>query len=306
MREDPLVFNIQNYSLHDGPGIRTIVFLKGCPMRCKWCCNPESQEYNKQISYVRKNCIGRKECRFCQESCKRQAIFFDQEGKAQINRDLCTNCSACSKVCPSGAIKQQGKPMEIQEIIDQVLRQELFYHHGEGGLTISGGEPLSHGTWLVKLLKEAKKHRLHTAIETCGYAPYETLKEAAKYLDVILFDIKSMNDEKHQEYTGKSNQKILDNFERVQKEYKNLKIIVRTPVIPGFNDTINDLEQIQNFIKNKENVSYEMLPYHRFGEGKYEMLGRTYEMGDVTLSEEIKTYIEQQNELWRKNDGTFK
>lgn len=153
---DPLVFNIQNYSLNDGPGIRTIVFLKGCPMRCRWCCNPESQEYNIEMSYRRKNCIGEKECGFCKQSCHQKAIFFDEEGKAKIERSLCTDCLSCTKVCPAMAMKQQGKPMEISEIIDHVLRQELFYHHGEGGLTVSGGEPLSHGDWLIRLLKEAK------------------------------------------------------------------------------------------------------------------------------------------------------
>ena len=123
---DPLVFNIQNYSLNDGPGIRTIVFLKGCPMRCRWCCNPESQEYNIEMSYRRKNCIGEKECGFCKQSCHQKAIFFDEEGKAKIERSLCTDCLSCTKVCPAMAMKQQGKPMEISEIIDQVLRPELL------------------------------------------------------------------------------------------------------------------------------------------------------------------------------------
>ena len=298
--ENPLVFNIQNYSLNDGPGIRTIVFLKGCPMRCRWCCNPESQEYKKQMSYIRKNCIGEKECGYCKQSCHQKAISFDEEGKAVIKRNLCTDCLSCTKVCPARAMKQQGKPMEISEIIDQVLRQELFYHHGEGGLTVSGGEPLSHGDFLIRLLKEAKKHRLHTAIETCGYAPYEVLKEALDYLDVIFFDLKSMNDSKHKLYTGKSNKKILNNFRQLQKEHKNTKIIARTPVIPGFNDTIEELEEIQHFVAQGKDISYEMLPYHRFGKGKYEMLGRDYPMGDVLLSEEIKTYIQKQNEEWRR------
>lgn len=298
--ENPLVFNIQNYSLNDGPGIRTIVFLKGCPMRCRWCCNPESQEYKKQMSYIRKNCIGEKECGFCKQSCHQKAISFDKEGKAVIKRDLCTDCLSCTKVCPARAMKQQGKPMEISEIIDQVLRQELFYHHGEGGLTVSGGEPLSHGDFLIRLLKEAKKHRLHTAIETCGYAPYEVLKEALDYLDVIFFDLKSMNDSKHKLYTGKSNKRILNNFRQLQKEHKNTKIIARTPVIPGFNDTIEELEEIQHFVAQGKDISYEMLPYHRFGKGKYEMLGRDYPMGDVLLSEEIRTYIQKQNEEWRR------
>lgn len=298
--KSPLVFHIQNYSLHDGPGIRTIVFLKGCPMRCRWCCNPESQNPDKEISYIRKNCIGNQECGFCQKVCDQKAISFDGEGKALIQRSLCKRCFRCTKVCPSMAIRQEGKPMEIGEIIEQVLKQEFFYHHGDGGLTISGGEPLSHGDWLLKLLKEAKKNHIHTAIETCGYASYETLFEAAKYLDTILFDIKSMNEEKHIEYTGKSNQKILDNFKKLSRDYNDLTKIVRTPVIPGFNDTIEELQEIQKFIKKEENISYELLPYHRFGEGKYSMLGRKYEMREQDLTKEIKEYIKKQNTKWRK------
>ena len=252
------------------------------------------------MSYTRNNCIGEKECGFCERSCHEKAISFDEEGKATIQRNLCTNCLSCAEICPARAMRQQGKPMEISEIIDQVLRQELFYHHGEGGLTVSGGEPLSQGDWLIRLLKEAKKHRLHTAIETCGYASYEVLKEALDYLDVVFFDIKSMDDQKHKLYTGKSNQRILDNFKFLLQEAKTTKIIARTPVIPGFNDTIEELEEIQRFVAKWKDISYEMLPYHRFGKGKYEMLGRTYQMGDVLLSEEIKTYIQKQNKKWGK------
>ena len=151
-------------------------------------------------------------------------------------------------------------------------------------------------------VKRSEKHRLHTAIETCGYASYEVLKEAINYLDVIFFDIKSMNDEKHKRYTGKSNQIILDNFKQLVQDAKTTKITARTPVIPGFNDTVEEIEEIQRFVAKGKNVSYEMLPYHRFGKGKYEMLGRTYPMGDVLLSEEIKTYIQKQNEKWRKKE----
>ena len=147
---------------------------------------------------------------------------------------------------------------------------------------------------------EAKERRIHTAIETCGYADYEILREAAQFLDVILFDLKSMNSEKHEKYTGKSNQKILDNFERLCQEFPDLKKQVRTPVIPGFNDTKKELFQIKDFIKDKQGVSYEMLPYHRFGEGKYKALGREYKMGNQTLSDEIINFIKSQNESRRK------
>lgn len=285
------VFNIQHYSLHDGPGIRTIVFLKGCPMRCRWCCNPESQRYEREISYVRNKCIGLKECGFCQAAAPEGGIAF-KDDKAVIDMEKCSHCIKCADVCPSQAIKAEGREYGIKEIIDIVERDSVFYSHGDGGLTVSGGEPLTHGEFLLDLLKEAKHRRISTAVETCGYAGYETLFKAAEYLDTILFDIKTTDNAKHIEYTGKSNEIILSNFERLCKDFPELPKKVRTPIIPGFNDSIEDIQKILDFIKNKPNVSYEPLPYHSFGRGKYAALGRDYPMGDVKLDgkiiEEIK------------------
>ncbi|MDY2725641.1 MAG: glycyl-radical enzyme activating protein [Anaerostipes faecalis] len=305
MEQSALVFNIQNYSLHDGSGIRTIVFLKGCPLRCRWCCNPESQDVRAEISYVEQKCIGKTECTFCQNICGENAIKFEASGKAFIERSKCSRCLACAGVCPSKAIKVEGKAKSISSILNQVERESAFYRHGSGGLTISGGEPLIHRDWLLSLLKKAKRRRIHTAIETCGYADYGVMKEAAKYLDVILFDIKSINEEKHIEYTGKSNQKILKNFQRLCEDFPDLQKWVRTPVIPGFNDTLKELNEIQIFLKGKTNVTYEMLPYHRFGEGKYKMLGLNYEMGSQILSDEMKNYIENQKKIGGKNNVKF-
>ncbi len=278
------VFNIQHYSLHDGPGIRTIVFLKGCPLRCRWCCNPESQNYNKEISYVNNKCIGLSECGFCSQVCDEKAIKF--EDKAIINHLKCTNCLKCADVCPSKAIKTEGKLYSVDEILDIVERDSVFYGHGDGGLTISGGEPLSHKDFVIELLKEAKKRRINTAIETCGYVDYDNLYNAAKYLDTILFDIKSINSEKHREYTGYNNEKILYNFEQLCVDYPNLPKKVRTPIIPNFNDSEKDIKKILDFIKDKPNVIYEPLKYHSFGKGKYKALGRNYPMGDVVLTDE--------------------
>jgi pyruvate formate lyase activating enzyme len=295
MAENTYVFNIQHYSLHDGPGIRTIVFLKGCPMRCRWCCNPESQQYNREISYVANKCIGLSECGYCKDYAPQNAITFEDD-KAVIDMERCSHCLECAEVCPSKAIKSEGKEYGIKELADIVERDSAFYGHGDGGLTVSGGEPLTHGNFLIALLKEAKKRRITTAIETCGYADYEVLFEAAKYLDTILFDIKSLNDEKHREYTGKSNKKILENFERLCRDYPNLKKKVRTPVIPGFNDSVEYIKNILDFIKDKPNVSYEPLPYHSFGRGKYTALGRDYPMGDAKLDETIMKEITKEVE----------
>lgn len=276
------MFNIQHYSLHDGAGIRTIVFLKGCPLRCRWCCNPESQSYRREISYVENRCIGVKECGLCREAAPSGAVSFPC-GRAQIDMEKCGSVLELGEVCPAKAIKCEGRLYGVKELIDIVERDSVFYAHGGGGLTVSGGEPLSHGEFLTELLKEAKKRRINTAIETCGYAEYENLFEAAKYLDEIMFDIKSMDSQKHREYTGKSNEVVISNLERLCEDFPTLKKRVRTPVIPGFNDSVEEILKIAEFLKGKPSVSYELLPYHNMGRGKYKALGRAYPMGDVKL-----------------------
>ncbi|QIB68027.1 glycyl-radical enzyme activating protein [Aminipila butyrica] len=283
--DNTYVFNIQHYSLHDGPGIRTVVFLKGCPLRCRWCCNPESQKYNREISYVDSKCIGLKDCGLCKNICEEGAISFKE--KAVIDRVKCKDCLKCAAVCPSKAIRTEGEAYSVLQIIDLIERHAAFYSHGDGGLTVSGGEPLTQPDFLIPLLKEAKRRRINTAMETCGYGEYETLFEAAKYLDTVLFDIKSMNTEKHKEYTGYGNEKILENFQRLCNDYPTLNKIVRTPVIPGFNDSEEDMEAILRFIENKPSVSYEPLKYHSFGRGKYKALGRVYPMGDSKLEDSL-------------------
>lgn len=290
---ETLVFNIQHYSLHDGSGIRTIVFLKGCPLRCRWCCNPESQHSGKEIFYTENKCIGQRECGLCGVQCPEQAISFDGD-KAVIDRGSCSNCLQCASMCPSKAIVTQGKAYTIQELADLVERDSVFYRSGEGGLTVSGGEPLLHADFLVSLLEEVQRRYIDTAIETCGCAPYDALYRTAGHLDQILFDIKSMDTQKHRAFTGHGNEQILENFVRLCEDYPELPKKVRTPVIPGFNDTREDIARIRSFLDGRPNVTYEPLKYHSFGKGKYTSLGRPYPMGAVSLSDEQFREITEQ------------
>jgi len=277
MNEQGIIYNIQHYSLHDGSGIRTVVFFKGCPLRCRWCCNPESQNLFPEISYLQTKCIGIDACGLCRKVCERNAIGISKNNLAVIDRHACDQCLQCASSCPSVAIHTEGKPYTVSEVIDAVEQDAIFYRD-DGGLTISGGEPLMQIDFLIALLTEAKKRKIHTAIETCGFADYNALRRAAELLDYILYDIKSMDNEQHLRYTNQSNERILSNFERLCSDFPKLPKLVRTPIIPDFNNSAKDIEEILAFIEEKPNVSFERLPYHRLGVSKYAALGRKYQL----------------------------
>lgn len=277
--EKLLIFNIQKYSLHDGSGIRTVVFLKGCPLRCRWCCNPESQNAYREIIYRRSHCIGKEKCGMCMDAGPVNAVSFDEDGRAVLDFSKCMRDVEWTKICPTQALKVEGREISIDEILQIVEQDAVFYRRGNGGLTVSGGEPFLQSA-VVALLKKAKEHRINTAVETCGYADRERLLAAANYLDAIYFDIKSVDDGKHEEYTGVSGVKIRQNLTDLYQAFPGKKIIVRTPVIPGFNDSEEELNQIRRFLDGFPGIEWERLPYHRYGVGKYEMLGRAYLMDD--------------------------
>jgi len=286
------VFNIQHYSVHDGPGIRTIVFLKGCPLRCKWCSNPESQQLTPNLAYNSNHCIGIEECGYCIKACPNNAIVKNSEdNKVKINWEVCNNSLKCVDACPSKALNVYGKAMNVKEVIDTVENDSMFYSRSDGGITLSGGEPLLQIDFALELLKEAKRRRINTAIETAGYVDWENLEKACEYIDTLLFDIKCIDSEKHKKFTGVPNEKILDNIKKVCGKFPEMHKIVRTAVIPGFNDTEEDILSIINFVKNLPNVEYELLSYHRLGQPKYEYMGREYSMEDIKLDEnKMKTF----------------
>ena len=296
-----LVFNIQKFSVHDGPGIRTMVFLKGCPLRCQWCANPESQHSYPDVLYNSNRCIGTGECGYCLKACNTGAIT-DLDGKVVINRELCTHCGDCAEVCPAKAVEICGGPKTVDEVLDIIEEDSTFYTRSGGGITLSGGEPLSQADFACKLLNEAKQRGLDTAIETTGFTEWENLEKVLKYVDTVYYDIKCMDSLKHRKYTGVSNEKILHNFEKICSEFPDIAIRVRTPIIPGFNDTEKDITAIVDFIKGiSRHIDYEILPYHRFGESKYTSLGRTYPLSGVpTLEQEKLMELEKYTKLSTK------
>lgn len=280
------VINIQPYSVHDGPGIRTIVFLKGCPLRCRWCSNPESQKHEPELAYNTNKCIANLGCTECLNLGIDGEIRKTDDNRIIINRAACKDPYKYPDTCPSNALSVFGKLMTVEEVLKAVEKDSVFYARSGGGLTISGGEPLNQPGFTIELLKAAKKRRMNTAIETCGYTDWSNLEQASEFLDTILFDIKSVNKDKHLEFTKASNEIILDNFTKLCEKFPKLNKLVRTPVIPGFNDSEEDIKEMVDFLKGRPNINYELLAYHRFGESKYEYIGRQYPMGDVKLDDD--------------------
>ncbi|TWH45598.1 glycyl-radical enzyme activating protein [Sporomusa sp. KB1] len=280
------VFNIQQFSVHDGPGIRTIVFLKGCPLRCRWCSNPESQASKPELAYNQNKCIGIAACGRCLNACPHNALRQGEADKPVVLRDVCKQCFSCAGACPTTALHTFGQLMSIDDILEVVEQDNVFFSRSGGGLTLSGGEPLMQPDFAVELLQAAKRRRINTTMETSGYADWQTLEKACHYLNTLIYDIKCLDSGRHCEQTRLANDIILENFVRLTAAFPNLPILVRTPVIPGFNDSEEDITAIINFIKGRPNVGYELLPYHRLGQQKYEYLGKEYPLGNLTLREE--------------------
>lgn len=279
------VFNIQQFSIHDGPGIRTILFLKGCPLRCHWCSNPESQAFYPEVAFNEKKCIGRAACGRCITACATGALDGKAAQAPVLRRAQCSRCLACVGHCPSGALAVFGQLRRVEELLDIVEADSAFYARSGGGLTLSGGEPLAQPDFALALLKEAKRRRINTAVETTGYVPWDVLAKAASLLDTIIYDIKCLDEETHRTGTGVSNQLILANFARLCEVFPDLPKLVRTPVIPGFNDDEQTISEIAALLHGKPGVTYELLPYHRLGQSKYEALGREYPLGQRVLDE---------------------
>jgi len=291
-KDSGIVFNIQKFSVNDGPGIRTVVFLKGCPLRCRWCANPESQSVKTEIMWDEKKCVR---CHHCIEVCPRQAVTL-REGKICVDSSVCDGCGRCFHECPGKALKNEGELKTVREVMDVVMQDLPFYEESGGGITLSGGEMLAQPEFAKSLLQAAKENNLHTCCETTGFAREEVFAEIIENLDTILFDVKHWDPQKHKEGTAVPNELILSNLKYAIEQGKD--VLPRIPVIPGFNDSLNDAKNLARVIKEAGGTKCQLLPFHQFGENKYEQLGREYVYKDVSayhredLEDYRQTFIE--------------
>jgi glycyl-radical enzyme activating protein len=287
-----MIFEIQRFSIHDGPGIRTTVFLKGCPLHCLWCHNPEGQSPNQQLSYLPAKCIA---CGSCAAACPYGAHRM-VNGVHLFDRSLCQLDGACARECWPQALEMVGKQVTVEEVMAEVLRDLPFYQNSGGGITLSGGEPLAQLLFSRDLLGSARKYGLHTAVETCGFAPYGAFKEILSSVDLFLYDIKDMNNQRHMEFTGKPNTTILANLRQLHDA--GAQIILRLPLIPGYNDQSDHFSALAELVKSLPHLAgVEIMPYHRLGSSKHERFGTVPTIPAEILAAEPSVVAEWVNTL---------
>ncbi len=268
MSTKALIFNIQKFSLHDGPGIRTTVFFKGCPLSCAWCHNIESQAFSKEPMLRGDLCAG---CASCMDRCPEGAIELSAQ-KAQTDLEICTSCGRCVMFCPRNGRQICGEQLSVDEVLGEVLKDQVFYERSGGGVTCSGGEAMAQIDFLAELLSACKKQRLHSAVDTSGYVPWTSFERILPLTDLFLYDLKIMDEQTHRQYTGVSNSLILENLERLSEAAA--RIWIRFPVIPTVNDGAANIEQTIAFLRRISIEQINLLPYHALGRGKASQLGR--------------------------------
>ncbi len=301
-QREGLVFNIQRWSIHDGPGVRTVVFLKGCPMRCVWCCNPESHKTYNELVFFKDKCI---DCGRCISCCPNGAIEV-MEGVRRIDRKICTDICynerlhvfPCTKQCYGKALSSAAELKTVDDVMKEVMKDELMYKKSSvGGLTLSGGEAVMQHEFSLALFKSAKEKNISTAMETCGLGAWNMYEQLMEYIDYLFFDIKIWDSEKHKKYVGTDNKDILENAKKASywMSGRGKDFIVRIPVIPTISE-IDDFEMILKYIKTEcsPDVSVEIMPYHRLGRGKYADLGMEYGLMDLEpfAKDELAKYTE--------------
>jgi pyruvate formate lyase activating enzyme len=265
-----VIFDIKRFATDDGPGIRTTVFLKGCPLDCLWCHSPESKSYEPELLFVEKKCVG---CRSCESVCSEGVhSFFDQEHL--LNRKRCIQCGRCVEACLQEAIEIKGKRVTVEEVVDEVRKDIPFFRNTGGGVTFSGGEPTTQPSFLINLLESCKEEGIHTAIETCGFVEWPILSRILEYVDLFLFDLKHIDPNRHRKLTGQSNDLILHNLERLLQQYKPIEI--RVPLIPKINDSDQHLIQLFSYVHSIGLRSVTLLPFNEAAGSKYSWCGKRF------------------------------
>lgn len=275
------ILKIERFALDDGPGIRTTVFFKGCPLNCLWCHNPESIEMVPELVFHQDLCIG---CGRCSEVCT-ESVHVLNKGKHELNREKCKHCGACVKECYSEAIEMLGSSFSVKQLLEKVLEDRRFYENSGGGVTISGGEPMYQFDFLSSFLKHLKQNNIHVCLDTCGYAPLENYNQILSLVDIFLFDIKEFDKERHKEFTGVSNELIFKNLYNLDR--MGAQIILRCPIIPNKNFTRNHLSKIRTLCLTLKNViGCDLLPYNNAASIKYKLLRKRNPMAGIPSLEE--------------------
>ena len=284
--EKGITFNIQKFSIHDGPGVRTTVFLKGCPLRCQWCANPESQEEHVQITYKEEKCVH---CQCCVSHCPQNAMELKDQ-RIIIDPHKCIGCLECVHICPLEALSYEGDYKDVQEVVDVCLQDIDFYEESHGGVTISGGEGMSQPRFVEALISALKKHSIHVAIETTGFIQEDIFQHLAPMFDLLLFDVKHYDSQKHYEGTGVFNELIIHNLKWAFDQ--GIEILPRIPVIPNFNNSLDDAKGLAKLLLDIGLSKVQLLPFHQFGEKKYELLNKEYKLKNQKAlhPEDLKEY----------------
>jgi len=299
-----LIFKIERMATDDGPGVRTTIFFNYCPLNCVWCHNPESIPKKPQLQWIMRKCI---DCKSCIEACQLNALSFGEDG-LQINREKCNSCGDCVEACPSTALTMFGKWWDLEILFCEIKKEKIFFDKTKGGITVSGGEPTVQQNFLLKLLKECKENGISTALDTCGYSIKKIYKDLLPYVDIVLLDIKEIDSNRHEGYTGVRNERILENAKWIAKYIKanNKKLWIRTPLIPKYTATDENVEGIGKFIVNElDNIpdQWDLLSFNKLCEIKYSRLGMSWPLKDEPLmtKEEMENFLEIAKKTGVKN-----